>query len=343
MDPWRDDHDAAFTSPPIPTPPLTNGHTSRNGACSPVPRLSVESSDATTSHPLKSPKTPTTPWLLGEQVHDQPQTEIPNDTNLSKLELKNLLLDNLTRPTLRHKTSLHLSSNNLHLSSNKVDAHSAGLENGLIKDSDSLSRNSFDSDVDDFESGTQVVIHKVQQGDTLAGISLFYGIDLTTLKRCNKLWTSDSIHMRKELALPIDACTIFQAAKFSTETKVIMGDDKVTILKKALPSDTTTTCASLPITRLPASSLSHFPPSNNASPRTSMDALSTSTSASQQSTHSQPSAAYYVIDRVLQIGEQIGDTIKQRQRDRDQRRYMRSHDVFLEPDIDGVILGDVSK
>ncbi|RUP48502.1 hypothetical protein BC936DRAFT_144480 [Jimgerdemannia flammicorona] len=52
----------------------------------------------------------------------------------------------------------------------------------------------------------RVIVHKVLPSDTLAGVALFYGIAISTLKRVNKLWSNDSIHMRVELFIPLDEC-----------------------------------------------------------------------------------------------------------------------------------------
>ncbi|RUS21656.1 hypothetical protein BC937DRAFT_91928 [Endogone sp. FLAS-F59071] len=91
----------------------------------------------------------------------------------------------------------------------------------------------------------KVIVHKVQATDTLAGVALFYGIDvcipppllpyllvlgqISTLKKVNKLWSNDSIHMRSELFIPLDDCTVLH------EDGTVTVDDsisRVTIVKK---------------------------------------------------------------------------------------------------------------
>ncbi|KAI8841274.1 hypothetical protein BC829DRAFT_402849 [Chytridium lagenaria] len=46
-------------------------------------------------------------------------------------------------------------------------------------------------------------LHTVSKSDTLEGISIQYVCQLAELKRINKLWTADSIHLRKTLYIPV--------------------------------------------------------------------------------------------------------------------------------------------
>ncbi|KAJ3095268.1 hypothetical protein HDU97_007111 [Phlyctochytrium planicorne] len=48
-------------------------------------------------------------------------------------------------------------------------------------------------------------IHTIQSTDTLEGICIQYGCELSEIKRINKLWTSDSVHLRKVLYIPLHA------------------------------------------------------------------------------------------------------------------------------------------
>ncbi|KAG0370644.1 hypothetical protein BGZ54_005154 [Gamsiella multidivaricata] len=60
--------------------------------------------------------------------------------------------------------------------------------------------------------GKRVIIHTVAVTDTLAGIALYYGIQVPVLKKSNKLWTNDSIHTRKYLYIPFEECTVARQA-----------------------------------------------------------------------------------------------------------------------------------
>ncbi|KAF9380835.1 hypothetical protein BGX21_002253 [Mortierella sp. AD011] len=61
-------------------------------------------------------------------------------------------------------------------------------------------------------TGMRVIIHQVTPTDTLAGIALYYGIQVPILKKSNKLWTNDSIHTRKYLYIPFEECTVTRQA-----------------------------------------------------------------------------------------------------------------------------------
>ncbi|XP_030639795.1 tropomodulin-4 isoform X1 [Chanos chanos] len=45
--------------------------------------------------------------------------------------------------------------------------------------------------------------HKVQPGETLQGLALKYGVSMETIKRANRLYTNDSIFLKKSLSIPV--------------------------------------------------------------------------------------------------------------------------------------------
>ncbi|XP_064645177.1 lysM and putative peptidoglycan-binding domain-containing protein 2-like isoform X1 [Lineus longissimus] len=45
--------------------------------------------------------------------------------------------------------------------------------------------------------------HKLVEGDTLQGLALKYGVTMEDIKRCNKMWTNDSLYLRETLLIPI--------------------------------------------------------------------------------------------------------------------------------------------
>ncbi|KAM4690139.1 lysM and putative peptidoglycan-binding domain-containing protein 1 [Rhinophrynus dorsalis] len=47
------------------------------------------------------------------------------------------------------------------------------------------------------------VEHQVQPGDTLQGLSLKYGVTMEQIKRVNRLYTNDSIFLKKCLSIPV--------------------------------------------------------------------------------------------------------------------------------------------
>ncbi|CAO2599149.1 LysM and putative peptidoglycan-binding domain-containing protein 1 [Lemmus lemmus] len=45
--------------------------------------------------------------------------------------------------------------------------------------------------------------HQLEPGDTLAGLALKYGVTMEQIKRTNRLYTNDSIFLKKTLYIPI--------------------------------------------------------------------------------------------------------------------------------------------
>ena len=62
-------------------------------------------------------------------------------------------------------------------------------------------RHSFD--VKSKNDSDQVIHHLIQPDDTLEGICVMYRVGVGEVKRINRLWTNDSIHLRKILEIPI--------------------------------------------------------------------------------------------------------------------------------------------
>lgn len=46
---------------------------------------------------------------------------------------------------------------------------------------------------------------QIQPQDSLAGVALRYGVSLADIRKVNKLWSSDSIHLRSVLYIPLNA------------------------------------------------------------------------------------------------------------------------------------------
>nr|XP_020509651.1 lysM and putative peptidoglycan-binding domain-containing protein 1 [Labrus bergylta] len=45
--------------------------------------------------------------------------------------------------------------------------------------------------------------HKLQPGETLQGLALKYGVSMEQIKRANRLYTNDSIFLKKSLSIPV--------------------------------------------------------------------------------------------------------------------------------------------
>ncbi|KAG5717250.1 Ribosomal N-lysine methyltransferase 4 [Termitomyces sp. T112] len=119
-----------------------------------------------------------------------------------------------------------------------------------------------------------VLVHVVSPGDSLARVSLKYGIPLADLRRANHLWTSDSIHLRTQLYIPIDK---------ATRLKPITADNLISITPDEETGETTISPHDLSIEphpsaartsgveairRVPISQMSFFPPPSVTRPPT---------------------------------------------------------------------------
>ncbi|KAI5618187.1 lysM and putative peptidoglycan-binding domain-containing protein 1, partial [Silurus asotus] len=60
------------------------------------------------------------------------------------------------------------------------------------------------------------VEHKVQPGETLQGLSLKYGVSMELIKRANRLYTNDSIFLKKVLCIPI----LTESLSFTNENEL---------------------------------------------------------------------------------------------------------------------------
>ncbi|KAM3615116.1 uncharacterized protein V6R79_023574 [Siganus canaliculatus] len=47
------------------------------------------------------------------------------------------------------------------------------------------------------------VEHKIQPGETLQGLALKYGVTMEQIKRANRMYTNDSIFLKKSLSIPV--------------------------------------------------------------------------------------------------------------------------------------------
>ncbi|KAM9852494.1 lysM and putative peptidoglycan-binding domain-containing protein 1 isoform 2-T2 [Aulostomus maculatus] len=45
--------------------------------------------------------------------------------------------------------------------------------------------------------------HQIQPGETLQGLALKYGVSMEQIKRANRLYTNDSIFLKKSLSIPV--------------------------------------------------------------------------------------------------------------------------------------------
>jgi len=128
----------------------------------------------------------------------------------------------------------------------------------------------------------EVIVHHVTSKDSLAGVSLKYGISLGDLRRANRLWTSDSIHRRELLYIPVDQAS--RANEYIPEPALMSftpdeQDDLTSVLSSTSTSvspisqgnsDSVPPSSSVPIRRIPTKQLSYFPPSTTKIPQSDL-------------------------------------------------------------------------
>ncbi|GJJ06720.1 hypothetical protein Clacol_000916 [Clathrus columnatus] len=135
-----------------------------------------------------------------------------------------------------------------------------------------------DNDVD-------VVVHKVMRTDTLAGISLKYNIPLAQLRKANKLWTNDSIHLRNVLYIPLRDVSL--PSRLSPNI-LLNNPDSASISKSSthtnLPETALTPSTQGEIHKVPILQLSFFPPSGGLNTPTSIPSTRPRTNTQQRTT-----------------------------------------------------------
>jgi LysM repeat protein len=108
--------------------------------------------------------------------------------------------------------------------------------------------------------------------DSLAGVALKYGITLANLRRANQLWTSDSIHRRSVLYIPIEVASRAQEYLQETEPTPATSEEATNAFGSAHSSMSSfdgdnsdvggLTKTSINVVRVPANQLTYFPPSS---------------------------------------------------------------------------------
>ncbi|KAJ1969980.1 hypothetical protein IWQ62_000257 [Dispira parvispora] len=97
----------------------------------------------------------------------------------------------------------------------------------------------------------RVIIHPVQKTDTLAGVCLKYGIRPAALRKANKLWATDSIHLRDQLYIPVHQCDsrevhLYNTVMMNVESPFYRSDDVTSTQGQSVTSRTS--CDSSPST-----------------------------------------------------------------------------------------------
>ncbi|KAJ7282730.1 peptidoglycan-binding LysM domain protein [Mycena rebaudengoi] len=101
-----------------------------------------------------------------------------------------------------------------------------------------------------------VLVHEITPKDSLAGVSVKYGITMADLRRANHLWPSDPIHLRQVLYIPLENTSRARApAPLLISTEDTGSPDPGNTNSPRSDKQPTST-----ILRIPASQMSFFPP-----------------------------------------------------------------------------------
>ncbi|KAG8752646.1 hypothetical protein FRC14_006883, partial [Serendipita sp. 396] len=132
------------------------------------------------------------------------------------------------------------------------------------------------------EAEAEVFEHKVLPTDSLAGVALKYGITVAQLRKCNKMWASDTIHLRKVLYIPISAVNISQKSDSRELIDLTSSGDAYSAARDSGRSSLMTQSISSAGTRTPPRSSSGYL-SVHSSPTKSQIGTASSPSASVSS------------------------------------------------------------
>ncbi|GAA5935038.1 uncharacterized protein JCM15063_003133 [Sporobolomyces koalae] len=77
----------------------------------------------------------------------------------------------------------------------------------------------------------EVVVHKVLKTDTIASVSLQYGISQQALRKANRLWATDPIHFKATLLIPLDECNL-PSSSFGLERIAREENGDITVWKR---------------------------------------------------------------------------------------------------------------
>ncbi|KAK7043227.1 hypothetical protein VNI00_008581 [Paramarasmius palmivorus] len=152
-----------------------------------------------------------------------------------------------------------------------------------------------------------VLVHQVAPKDSLAGVALKYGISLAELRRANHLWFSDSIHLRKELYIPLNKTSQSLSAPGGQQAPK-------SPVEATLPADKNSKYSTSTIRRIPAKQLSFFPPPTKPVPSPSDSQHSSIEVVDLPKSHhsryaSTPSASLNTFLTALPIAASTRDTI----------------------------------
>ncbi|KAL7413068.1 hypothetical protein BDY24DRAFT_370495 [Mrakia frigida] len=193
---------SASTSSRTPFPPLSPTRTSNGAGFNSSTASSSLSNNPSSS---SSPSSPETISRRRSVKAPHPLSSINTRTDSDQ--------DDATRPKLTRRTTETREE------LERVGRSSESSDGGLRQSLELLRKGKANID-----GGVDVLVHEVQPTDTLAKVALLYGIELSILRKSNKLWSSDTIHLRRTLYVPLEACRLRETVVHGP------GPDQVTLV-----------------------------------------------------------------------------------------------------------------
>ncbi|KAL1939537.1 hypothetical protein VTO73DRAFT_9848 [Trametes versicolor] len=179
-------------------------------------------------------------WLVRKDAKQHP-LRAPSIASSSSVTL-----DHDTRPTMRRMLSLNDPPDE-NTAGDRHGGNTGLFEQANIQDREML-----------------VIVHEIQPTDSLAGVALKYGISLAELRRANQLWTSDTIHLRDTLYIPVDKARHVRHLKNALLDDDAQPNHSDTTSSHAgaisEPGHTVPEASEYTLRKVPASQLSYFPP-----------------------------------------------------------------------------------
>ncbi|KAI8448258.1 hypothetical protein BY996DRAFT_558716 [Phakopsora pachyrhizi] len=140
--------------------------------------------------------------------------------------------------TTNINTSVSSNKGKERASSTSIPSSSASSNNTLSSPSPSSSSSPSSStprqavplseNVNRIKGLRDVLIHRVEKTDTLAGIALSYGINVSALRKANGMWTNDPLSLKEMLRIPLECCNLPPSKKIEIESdsgKVILWEN----------------------------------------------------------------------------------------------------------------------